>query len=128
MSLLASNRSRHRICFQFQRCNFKSFPPRISATWSPSGKTYALVGAFHNQFSCIDHLIDFYSTQQQLAWLPINKDLRLLPSQLTDSRCQLFPFATSFPDSVCSVDSRSMVNVNICSSNSSQRLKLKEDQ
>ena len=128
MSLLASNRSRHRIYFQFQRCNLNSFPPRISATWSPSGKTYALVGAFHNQFSSIDHLIDFYSTQQQLAWLPINKDLRLLPSQLTDSRCQLFPFATSFPDSVCSGDSRSMVDFNSCSSNSSQRLKTKADQ
>ena len=114
--------------FQFEKYNFNTFPPRISATWSPSGKTYALVGAFHNQFSSIDDLIDFYSTQQQLAWLPINKDLRLLPSQLTDSRCQLFPFATSFPESVCSGDSRSMVDFNSCSSNSSQRLKTKADQ
>merc|ERR1711971_1206110 len=50
---------------------------RISASWSASGKNYALVGqVFQNQFSSIEDLVDFYS-RQKLSWLPIKNDLRV---------------------------------------------------
>ena len=104
-------------CFMKQETNLQSNFHRISASWCASGKTYALVGPFQNQFSSIDDLVDFYS-RQQLPWLPIKKDLRVLPSQLTDSRCELYspPTSTSsalpsMPDSICSVDSRSMIDL-----------------
>ena len=85
-------------------------------TWSASGKTYALVGqVFQNQFSSIEDLVDFYSSQK-LSWLPIKKELRVFPSQLTDSHCELVSSTSTVlpsmpPDSICSVDSRSMINL-----------------
>ena len=87
---------------------------RISAQWSGSGKTYALVGSFQNQFSSIEELVDFYS-REKLPWLLIKKDLRVFPKKLTDSRCELVSSSPvvlpSTQGSICSVDSRSMVDL-----------------